>query len=278
MRAQGAVVLPFPTHPRALLAAFDGRPLPRAAAGPAAAALPLADPPAWAPHLALAAPLLLAPQAGGTPRDLVAVLLAILAFALATRAASPGAGPRERGVTAALALLGAAALGPAVAAALALAGLLETARRALGRRAGAYVPVLLAAAAVPLRLDAGYAALGLATPPLLLAAAVPLGLLLALAAGPAADARGRARPPWRGLALLAFATLAASLYAAALLGDPWVQRAGGVWPLLSVPPLLAALLRCAWPRGPGADPWLAAAGVAWAAALAWALPAAQAGL
>jgi hypothetical protein len=62
------------------------------------------------------------------------------------------------------------------------------------------------------------------------------------------------------------------LYSAALTSDPWLQRAAGVSPLLSVPPLMLGLLRC-WHLGQSGrlgsdrpDPWTFAA-AAWAGVL-----------
>jgi len=80
MRADGAVVLPFPAPARALLAALGG-------GGVLPAASPAADPPApgglpiWAAGMASAAPLLLAPQAGSS-RDVAATVLVVLGFGL----------------------------------------------------------------------------------------------------------------------------------------------------------------------------------------------------
>jgi hypothetical protein len=63
------------------------------------------------------------------------------------------------------------------------------------------------------------------------------------------------------------------LYSAALTADPWLQRAAGVSPLLSVPPLMLGLLRC-WHLGQSGrlgsnrpDPWTFAAAAAWAGML-----------
>ena len=142
------------------------------------------------------------------------------------------------------ALAGGLALGPAVATLVLLFGLLELARSRLslpGR-----LGLAVAAAGHLLRVEAGAAVLGLELAPEMRLAVLLLSLFLPLASLP--WQRG-ARPSLdRDFVLLTLLVGTVVLYSAALTGDPWLQRAAGVSPLLSVPPLMLGLLRC-WHLG-----------------------------
>ena len=228
----------------------------------------------WAPNLAAAAPFFLSPKAGG-PHDLAGTLIAVLTFVLAQELAPRllGSVPARRRETAMLAfalLVGALAVGPGMVAAAAVFLLLEMVRLSL-RRAGP-LAVLLAASGVVLRLDAGAAVFGLELAPALLAAGLMLGLLLALPREVLAERRRTGL--WRELAPLALVAGILALYVAGLASDPWVQRTGGAWPLLSVPLVLLGLVRLWRNRQHAGEPdlWLAATGVAWAVLMGAVLP------
>ncbi len=252
---------------------------------PAAIALPTVS---WAANLLPPASFFLSPR-GGTAADVLAVVLAILAFTAAGWAAPRL--PREveswrhgrpwrellsrQPVLVALAALAAAlVLGPAPAFLILLFGCLELARPHLP--GSGWCRSVAAAAAYMLRLEAGAAVLGADLAPEMRLAALLLAAFLPLAAS---VAKPRVRPSLdRELLLLALLAGTAVLYTAALLGDPWVQRAAGVSPLLSVPPLMLGLLRY-WQiggsrhrNGEAPDPWLAGAAVAWAVLLTLTVP------
>ena len=227
----------------------------------------------WAPNLVAAAPFFLSPRAGG-PHDLAGALIAVLVFVLAQELAprllaSDSAKSRESALLAAALLVGSVAVGHGMATAAAVFLVLEAVRLSL-RRAAPLVP-LLTACGVVLRLDAGAAMFGTELAPTLLAAGFLLGLLLALP--PQAPARRTSL--WRELAPLALVAGILALYVAGLTADPWVQRTGGVWPLLSVPLVLLGLVQL-WQgrrQAGGPDARLAATGVAWAVLMCAVLPA-----
>jgi hypothetical protein len=158
-----------------------------------------------------------------------------------------GPGARAGGTT--LFALGAAAVvGPGLATTLLVLLLVETCRHALAAgsdRSG--VGAGLLAAGLLLRFDAGSVALGLEPAPELLAAGGLLALFLALAfrSAPPSPGRGRGGRDLCGidLGLLALAAGVTALYAAALLGDPRITEAAGVWPLVTVPLVVAGLVR-----------------------------------
>lgn len=296
MHAVSATVIAFPGRApnRADVPVLDLPAAPRSSA----MVLPVRSPPPeglapsdWAPNLLLAAPLFMSPKAGSA-RDVVAVALAMLAFSLASRTAAmlprllqgPPVRPEDRAepaICGAAALLAAATLGSATMLALLLLVLLEVIGRRIANAGLSRPAVALTGAALLLRIDAGAAVVGSTLHPLLLAAAACFALFGAALAssGPGGGVRSRARRGlWGDLALLGLAAATVGLYAAGLLADPWVQRSAGVWPLLSVPPLLLAMVRL-WFSGrdgrggaAGVDPWLAGAGAAWALTLTAALP------
>ncbi|HEX8374357.1 MAG TPA: hypothetical protein VF606_04175, partial [Geminicoccaceae bacterium] len=76
------------------------------------------------------------------------------------------------------------------------------------------------------------------------------------------------------LVLLALAAGVTALYAAALLGDSRLVEAAGVWPLVTVPLVVAGLVRVwrtaranAAEASSRPDPWLIGTGAAWAGLL-----------
>lgn len=238
----------------------------------------------WAASLLVVAPLLLSPSAGGIA-DILAVAIAALSFGLAAAAGPclPGLLTGPRSLTAGPGLLAAAALaaalastatvGTGLAVVLALFVLVEACRRALGPDTGTGLALL--AAGLALRLDAGAVALGLDRPPATVAAGCSLALFLTLLAGRrervgrthGRTPRGASRA---GLALLAAAAGTVALYAAALLDDPRLRDAAGVWPLLTVPLVVAGLgglwRRAGLPAGAatrGLDLVLLATGATW---------------
>ena len=220
-----------------------------------------------------AAPFFLSPRAGG-PHDLAGALIAVLVFVLAQELAprllaSNSAKSRESTLLAAALLAGSVAVGHGMATAAAVFLVLEAVRLSL-RRAGWLVPLLTGCGMV-LHLDAGAAMFGTELAPTLLAAGFLLGLLLALP--PRAPARSTSM--WRELAPLALVAGILALYVAGLTADPWVQRTGGVWPLLSVPLVLLGLVRLWQVRRQAGEPdvWLAATGLAWAVLMCAVLPA-----
>lgn len=242
----------------------------------------------WAASLLVVAPLLLSPAAGGIA-DVLAVAIAALSFGLVAAAGPclPGLPTGPRSLTAGQGPLAAAALaaglastatvGTGLAVVLALFVMIEACRRALGPDTGTGLALL--AAGLALRLDAGAVAIGLDLPPATLAAGCSLALFLALLAGRperAGRASGRAAQgaSRAGLALLAAAAGTVALYAAALLDDPRLRDAAGVWPLLTVPLVVAGLgglsRRAGLPAGAatrGLDLLLLATGAAWAGLL-----------
>jgi hypothetical protein len=288
MHAASAVILAFPRRvPSAASDELELLPehrLTSEAAAPSRARAPAAEVArpmvAWASNMLLAIPFFLSPR-GGTAGDALEVALAILVFTAAAWAAPQLGVALERRrwpenlsdppVLLALgALAGGLALGPAVAILVLLFGLLELARSRLslpGR-----LGLAVAAAGHLLRVEAGAAVLGLELAPEMRLALLLLSLFLPLASSP--RQRG-ARPSLdRDFVLLTLLVGTAVLYSAALTGDPWLQRAAGVSPLLSVPPLMLGLLRC-WHLGQSGrlgsdrpDPWTFAAAAAWAGVLA----------
>lgn len=230
----------------------------------------------WEANLLVATPLVLSPGAGGVA-DLLAVAIAVLSFGLVAAAGPylPGLPTRPRSLAGGPGRLAAGALAAALAATattgpgplviLALFATLEACRRALGPDTDAGL-VLLAAGLV-LRFDAGAVALRLDPPPATLAAACALALFVALLAARSRSTGAAAR---LDLALLAAGTGAVALHAAALLDDPRVRDAAGVWPLLAVPLVVAGLAglqrRAGMPRGEtaGLDRLLLATALAWA--------------
>jgi hypothetical protein len=287
-----ATVIPFPPLMR-LRSVVDvaGDPGRSTTADPAAASRELAGP-GLAANLLLAAAPLLTPGAVDI-RATLALLLAALAFSLldTAGAALPGLGrrlptapawPSVRAVGAALFALGCAAVvGPGLVTALVAFLVVEACRYALAAvTPRPLIGVGLVAAGLVLRFDAGAIALGLEPAPQLLAAGCLLAIFLALAlqaAPPTAVGRGRRRDA-RGLGtdvvLLALAAGVTALYAAALLGDPRLVEAAGVWPLATVPLVVAGLVRV-WrtARANAAEassrpaPWLIGTGAAWAGLL-----------
>ncbi len=291
MQAASAVILAFPRRvPSAAADELELLPEHRLTSEPAApsragvpaveAARPMV---AWAPNLLLAAPFFLSPR-GGTVGDALGVALAILVFTAAAWAAPQLGGDLERwhrfGRRRGLlshppvllmlgALAGGLALGPAVATLVLLFGLLELARSRLSlpSRLG----VAVAAAGHLLRVEAGAAVLGLELAPEMRLAVLLLSLFLPLASLP--WQRGARQSLDRDFVLLTLLVGTVVLYSAALTADPWLQRAAGVSPLLSVPPLMLGLLRC-WHLGQSGrlgsdrpDPWTFAAAAAWAGVL-----------
>ena len=287
MQAASAVILAFPRRvPSAASDELELLPehrLTSEAAAPSWARVPAAEVArpmvAWAPNLLLAAPFFLSPR-GGTVGDALGVALAILVFTAAAWAAPQLGDALERRrwrenlagppvLLALEALPGGLALGPAVAILVLLFGSLELAhsRLSLPTRLG----LAVAAAGHLLRVEAGAAVLGLELAPEMRLALLLLSLFLPLASSP--RQRG-ARPSLdRDFVLLTLLVGTAVLYSAALTGDPWLERAAGVSPLLSVPPLMLGLLRC-WHLGQSGrlesgspDPWTSAAAAAWAGVL-----------
>lgn len=281
-----ATVIPFP--PLMRLRSADAAGVPERTAAAVAPSTNGAPDPGLAANLLLAVPLLLSPGAADA-RAVLALLLAALAFGLAG-IAGPGLPglvrrplalltlPGAKAVGTVLFALGAAAaVGPGLAAALLLFVAVETCRHTLAavpRRPG-IVDTGLLAAGLLLRFDAAFVALGLEPAPELLAAGRLLAPFLALASPRETAGRGRgAGGLWTDLVLLALAAGVAGLYAAALLGDPRIAGVAGVWPLATVPLVVAGLARL-WrfrharqtgsPRG--ADRWLVGIGAAWAGLL-----------
>jgi hypothetical protein len=267
-------------------------PAPRERARPAGPDPLLLD---WPANLLVAAPVFLHPHAG-TARDVALALAAVALFVLVDAAAAllhrPGWLARLLGP--ALLLAGTVALGPWLGReVVAVAGIflaIQLCRRFWERRS-TLLAVLLAAAAAAARVDAGSLALDLAGSSYLLLAAAALGGFVAGGGARQARAqlrRGRGiRLPTRreqvldaALALLLCGAVVANL---AMLGsDPLIEQVGGVWVLLAVPFLLAALARYVhlfFLEAPSArrtpmvaDPWLLLAGTGWAVALTLALP------
>jgi hypothetical protein len=288
MQAASAVILAFPRRmPSAATDELELLPehqLPAEPVVPSRSGVPAVEAArpmvAWAPNLLLAAPLFLSPR-GGTIGDALRVALAILVVT-AVAWAAPQLGDvlkrgRQRGLLsnppfllALGALAGGLALGPAVATLVLLLGSLELARSRLSLPAR--LGIAVAAAGHLLRVEAGAAVLGLELAPEMRLAALLLSLFLPIASSPW---QRSARPSLdRDFVLLTLLVGTVVLYTAALTSDPWLQRAAGVSPLLSVLPLLLGLLRC-WHLGQSGrlgssrpDPWTVAAAIAWAGALA----------
>ena len=227
----------------------------------------------WAPNLVAAAPFFLSPKAGG-PRDLAGALIAVLVFVLAQELAprllaSDSAKSRESALLAAALLVGSVAVGHGMATAAAVFLVLEAVRLSLRRVPDRWSrcspPAAWSSASTPARRCSGPSWPRPCWRPASCSACCWRSRPRHPPAAPACGASWPRSPSWPILAL----------YVAGLTADPWVQRTGGVWPLLSVPLVLLGLVQL-WQgrrQAGGPDARLAATGVAWAVLMCAVLPA-----